>query len=210
MYYIYMHRNEINNKIYIGQTCQSPPNKRWYPSNYAHSPCFYNAIQKYGWSNFSHIILEDNLTLEEANEREAYWIKFYNTLNRKYGYNIRPGGNNAAISEETKKKMSLNHRDVKGEKNYFYGKHFTGEQHSMYGKHHTEKTKEKLRQANLNRNGKKVHCLTTNEYFLSAKEAGRKYHLSASHISECCRKNGVRHSCGKNPLTGEKMIWEYV
>lgn len=25
---IYMHRNKINNKVYIGQTCQAPE-KRW-------------------------------------------------------------------------------------------------------------------------------------------------------------------------------------
>ena len=53
MYCIYMHRNKINNKKYIGQTKQEPPSKRWGKDGigYKDSSHFYNAIQKYGWNN---------------------------------------------------------------------------------------------------------------------------------------------------------------
>ena len=57
---IYLHRNKINNKVYIGQTIQSPE-ERWKNGNgYKGCYYFYNAIQKYGWDNFEHIILEQN------------------------------------------------------------------------------------------------------------------------------------------------------
>ena len=66
-YTIYMHKNKINGKVYIGQTCQNPI-KRWDNGRgYETSSRFYNAILKYGWDNFDHIILYSNLSLEEAN-----------------------------------------------------------------------------------------------------------------------------------------------
>ena len=62
MYTIYIHRNKINNKAYIGQTCNDPK-KRWENGNgYKKQPHFYNAIQKYGWDGFEHIIWGENLT----------------------------------------------------------------------------------------------------------------------------------------------------
>ena len=73
---IYMHRNKINKKIYIGQTCQNPQN-RW-KNGHGYKTCTYfnSAIQKYGWENFEHIILEQKeMTQKEANQREIFYIK---------------------------------------------------------------------------------------------------------------------------------------
>lgn len=55
---------------------------------------FYNAIQKYGWDNFEHIVLIENLSLEMANIIEDELIKKYNTMNSLYGYNMVSGGKN--------------------------------------------------------------------------------------------------------------------
>ena len=96
MWIIYKHTNLINGKIYIGQTCQNPE-KRWdYGCGYKkHNLHFYNAIKKYGWkTGFSHEIIEkDILTVEEANEKEKYWIAFYN-CKEPNGYNQNDGGGN--------------------------------------------------------------------------------------------------------------------
>lgn len=95
---IYMHTNKINGKKYIGQTFQNIE-YRWRQdgSGYKGQP-FYNAIEKYGWDNFEHKILKQNiLSQEEANSWEIYYIKKYNTYNARYGYNATKGGNNNYI-----------------------------------------------------------------------------------------------------------------
>ena len=88
---LYCHTNNINNKKYIGITCQKPQN-RWGKNgkNYSKQEKFYNAIIKYGWDNFSHEILLNNLTREEAINYEQEYIKFFNTI--KNGYNTDLGG----------------------------------------------------------------------------------------------------------------------
>lgn len=90
---IYKHTNKINGVSYIGQT-KRKTSIRWNNGNgYKNNPYFYRAINKYGWDNFFHEIIEKNiLTQEEANQREIYWIKYYDTYN--LGYNLTKGGNN--------------------------------------------------------------------------------------------------------------------
>ena len=91
---------------YIGQT-RMPTKIRW-KSGYGYtSKCqiFRSAIDKYGWDSFSHEILEDGiLTLEEANEREKYWIAHYHTFIRDpecRGYNMTPGGGASDMVKQT-------------------------------------------------------------------------------------------------------------
>ena len=43
-------------------------------------------ISKVGWNNIEKVILQDNLTLDEANQWESYYVEKYNTI-YPYGYN---------------------------------------------------------------------------------------------------------------------------
>lgn len=89
---IYIHRNLINGKVYIGQTKNSLARRaRKDGSGYKGSHAFYNAIQKYGWENFSHAIIEE-CEDDKANERERYWVDFFNSTNNQFGYNSMSGG----------------------------------------------------------------------------------------------------------------------
>ena len=105
-YTVYIHRNKINNKAYVGQTNQKVEN-RWGKGS-IYKPCvlFYRAIQKYGWDNFEHIVFVSGLTQKEADVMEKGLIALFNTTNPSLGYNIKQGGDNHSLSEETKKKIS--------------------------------------------------------------------------------------------------------
>lgn len=110
-YCVYKHTNTCNDKCYIGITSQTP-NKRWL-NGYGYSktqPKFYNAIKKYGWDNFIHEILFENLTFEEANQKEIELIAFYNSC--ETGYNTSTGGSGNPgheVTNEMRQRMSIAH-----------------------------------------------------------------------------------------------------
>jgi group I intron endonuclease len=73
---IYAHKNKINGKYYIGITSQSIK-KRWGTkgSPYKNQTKFANAIKKYGWNNFEHIVLEETDSMTTADKLEKEYIK---------------------------------------------------------------------------------------------------------------------------------------
>lgn len=180
---VYKHTNKINGKVYIGQTGNY--NKRCTPGNYKGCIHFYYAIQKYGWDNFDHVFLKTNLTQEEADYWECYFIKLYQSTNPLYGYNISEGGGHKNV--------------LSGEKNGFYGKQHTPE--------NIEIMKQKKYGGN-NPGAKAVQCITTGEIFSSCREASDWCGISRQNISRCAR--GERPTAGKHPITNEKLEWRYI
>lgn len=91
---IYLITNDINSKVYVGQTIQSL-NKRfnghccYSKSDRSGNMYIKRAIHKYGRSKF-HITLLEECPINLLNEREKYWISFYNSYNE--GYNLTKGG----------------------------------------------------------------------------------------------------------------------
>ena len=215
-YTIYMHKNKINNKVYIGIT-KRKPQYRWNDGKGYNNQYFKRAIQKYGFNNFEHLILYENLTQKEAEQKEIELIAYYKSSEKDFGYNISKGGmvnSGVFCKEETKKKISQANKGI---------------HNGMYGKHHTEKEKEKISKAskkmwnneehkekmsnrmkgnpyrfkkgnipwNKNKKGimipwnrKKVICIDTNEIFNSVAEAEKNKNVS--NVSCCC--NGKRKS----------------
>lgn len=96
---VYAHINKINHKAYFGITKQSLSRRFRNGEGYNHCPVFLNAISKYGWDNFEHIVLVDNISQKEAIEWEKWLIKRYKTQDRQFGYNISPGGETVVDSE---------------------------------------------------------------------------------------------------------------
>lgn len=87
---LYLHKNKINGKEYVGITSQIPE-KRWGSNGTGYKgQRFYYAIKKYGWDNFDHIILKTDLTEKEAYDEEMEYIS-KNNLTKK-GYNVSIGG----------------------------------------------------------------------------------------------------------------------
>ena len=89
---IYKIENLNNGKVYIGQSIH--PYRRliehmYMARHHLDELPIHLAIAKHKEENFSFTIIEENV--ENYNEREAYWIKHYNSLSPN-GYNILPGG----------------------------------------------------------------------------------------------------------------------
>lgn len=77
-------------KRYIGITCQAI-NARWKNGHgYETQSKVYEAIQKYGWDNIQHVVLQTDLTKEEAEILERQKILEFNSIEN--GYNISVGG----------------------------------------------------------------------------------------------------------------------
>ena len=113
---IYKITNKLNSMVYIGQTTRTVEERM---KEHLHRVETYveRAIAKYGIDKFEVSVIEECATLEELNEREIYWISFYDCIRPK-GYNICTGGRNGSpghtLSTESRAKIS---KAKKGRKN---------------------------------------------------------------------------------------------
>lgn len=133
---IYGIKNTVNDKIYIGKTGMNfgdrwDSHKSLLRNGKHDNRYLQNAWNKYGADSFEFIIVEE-CSIEELDDKEKYWIKYYKEQN--LSYNILDGGdgfNNLGthLSEETKRKI--------GEKNRI----------NNLGKKHSEETKRKMSEA---------------------------------------------------------------
>lgn len=108
---IYILRNRVNDKIYIGQTWQRLKDR--YDCGYGYKGCthLFSAIKKYGHNNFYYETITFCGTQEAADSVEQVLIAKYNSTNPSIGYNISLGGatpnKGRKHSIATKLKMSL-------------------------------------------------------------------------------------------------------
>lgn len=94
---IYKITNQVNGKVYIGQSVNIE--KRWKEhrsrafnsADADYNKYLYRAIRKYGIENFSFEVIEQCNQIQ-LNEKEKEYIAKYNSTNRNYGYNICLGG----------------------------------------------------------------------------------------------------------------------
>lgn len=109
-YCVYCHRNKINGKVYIGQTCKKVDDRWKKGKGYFKNKEFYNDICKFGWDNFDHIIVKQHLSLQGADILEKELITYY--MNQNNCYNRRIVGNtnkeHIYVSNITKQKISEN------------------------------------------------------------------------------------------------------
>lgn len=110
---IYKIENQVNGKIYIGQSINIE--QRWYNhrnelnGNRHCNRHLQNSWNKHGEKNFKFEIIEE-CTLDNIDEKEIYWISYYNSTNIFNGYNISSGGNASSrgvkLTQEQKEYMS--------------------------------------------------------------------------------------------------------
>lgn len=139
--FIYMTKNNINGKLYIGQHTRTMNpkdiNDSWYLGS---GDALHMAIAKYGEENFTREIIYECESKSELDYMEKVFINYYNAVKNEDFYNIAGGGQGVGS----------------GENHPMYGKHHTaeakhkiseatrGENNPMYGKNHTDETKKKI------------------------------------------------------------------
>lgn len=194
---VYMHINKINGKRYFGITGQNFK-RRWRDGTaYKHCTRFNNDISKYGWENFEHYILANNIGEYSAKILEQILVSRYKTYQNEHGYNISLGG--GKWSEEMKEKLRSKRN---GNDNPFYGKKHSAKTKHIIGENSKKFTRGKNSQA------KKVMCLNTGEVFECMVSAAEKYGINCpSDISKVCK--GKTKSRGKDK-NGNKLRWAYV
>jgi group I intron endonuclease len=147
-------------KSYIGQTMNFE--KRMREHNRPSSPCvaIRDCILRFGFDKMKVEILLKDLTLDEANKYEEFYIKEHNTLVPN-GYNLREGGENRALSDEVKRKIGEGNRGkvkspetIELHRNAMKGRKMSDEfkrkiSEALKGKPKSEEHKEKTRQVHI-------------------------------------------------------------
>jgi group I intron endonuclease len=115
---VYTIRNEVNGKMYVGQT-EKTVEQRW-ATHVRDARCgsqlhFHKAIRKYGPENFTIIgYLEIGKSQQQQpgilNQLEIGMIARLNTAHRFVGYNCTSGGEGGVPNAETRAKMSASAR----------------------------------------------------------------------------------------------------
>ena len=102
MPYIYKITNEENDLIYIGQTIASILTRfkeHCYDAKKGSKNKFHSAMREIGIDKF-HVELVEECSLEKLDDRERYWINFYDSY--KNGYNSKNGGQNSLLNTDYK------------------------------------------------------------------------------------------------------------
>lgn len=120
---IYLITNKVNGKKYIGQSVNierrfSEHLRSGQPEKYSHknerdiNTPIHTAMQKYGVQNFSLTILEE-CEKNQLDEKEKYWISYYKSNEKQFGYNILLGGQaNFSLKGEQHSQAKLSQKEV--------------------------------------------------------------------------------------------------
>ncbi len=151
---IYKAQNKINGKCYIGQTIQLLCERKAAHYNKDKENYFHKALHKYEKEDWEWLIIDTAKSKEELDEKEKYWIAFYESCNPNKGYNIQEGGRTPIQTQE----------QIRYARNRFV---------EEYGK------KNKISKKVQN-----IRCIETNEVFKNAAEASKKMQIHHGHITE--------------------------
>ena len=193
---IYLWTNLVNGKKYVGQTMCFYRRMKTYRYTYPNA-YMEHAVNKHGLDNFDITILERDVPLDKLDEREQYWLDYYQSYDLDKGYNIcKIAGTTKGVthteewcqehSDYMKEKWkdteyrNFWHNRMSGENNYFYGKRFSGDK---------------------NGHAKAVRCVELNKIYTTVQEASKCSGTSRQNISHVL--NGRQETAGG-------YHWEYI
>lgn len=205
---IYKITNKINGKCYIGQSIDI--HDRWIKhrsrpfqvNDNAYDTYLYRAIRKYGLDNFTFEVLEE-CSYEELNEREIYYIDFYNSHYTKNGYNMTFGGE-GGIKRDNKKICDMwdkGYTISKIAKELHCSRNTVKNALKQFEKYNTDEIKNRWVRQNeipINQYDINFNLLKT---WKSARQAERELGIDHSGIGDCC--NYMAKQAGG-------FIWRYA
>ena len=186
--FVYRIDNILNGKMYVGQTTQKDVTIRFSQhlskarNNQPGAP--YNAIRKYGESAFCISVLDTAESIDELNEKECFWIKFFSTMYPN-GYNLAYGGKNRKWTPRMYDLLSGEH-------------HWTN--HKKFSSEALQRKHDALYQKPSGRS-RPIKCIETGEVMPYAKGFHYKYGYNHGKILECCK--------GRRKTTNG-LHWEYA
>lgn len=178
---IYSITNLVNNKQYIGSTCQSF-NERWRKHlshlklNKHHSNYLQKSFNKHGRENFVFTILEF-CSPEDCLKREQYYLDLFKVYESEFGYNICAFAGNTLgrrLSEDAKRRIS---EAAKGHKHWV-------------GKTHSEEAR------------KKISLARSKTYIFINPD---KEEIVIFNLKEFCEANNLSYYCMRDVIRGRKI-----
>ena len=203
---IYLIFNDVNDKVYVGQTIQSL-NKRF------NGHCCYSktdrsvnmyikrAIHKYGRDKF-HIKLIEECPIKELSKREKYWINYYDSYNN--GYNLTLGSQDSNYFSLHKLEDSI---DIKKFEEYILefkplaievASHFGISKCSVYNLINRIGNPDLVLNSHNPRKGKSIEDIDKEELIKlynsgwSILDLVKRYHIQKDKISKFLKSNGIK------------------
>ena len=184
-----------SNKIYVGKSIDLDERKKnyKYEGRRKKQHKLNNSINKYGWENHLFEIIEI-CEEENINDREIYWISFYNSV--KEGLNLMYGGQGGKQSQEVKDKKS---KSMMGKKPSLETRQKMSESkkgHSMYDEGWKERMKEAAWKSKQSSKPILQYDLDGNfiKEWESKRQAGKK--LKINPVSIANNTSGISKSAG--------------
>lgn len=178
---IYKITNLVNGKVYIGQTIRSIEERKRQHLLDADNGCefiLHKAIRKYKKESFNWTIIDSSYSREELNDKEVFWIVFYNSYSKEKqsnGYNMTKGGES-----------------------------LSGNDNPFYGKTHSDEAKKKMSEKAKGRVvSERTRRLIGDTH--SRKYSGKKSHKYGVKLSKCIREKMSKAHTGVKKTETHKM-----
>lgn len=172
---VYIIKNKVNWKRYIGRTKDAF--RRRYKKDlikYASNQYFVNALNKYGETNFEIEILMSGLSELAQKYWEKFYIRYFQTQDSRYGYNIKDGGEDCGkMSDDARLRLSLSQLSTVDE--------FVAKARKIHGDKYDYS---KVEIVPFNQKVK-IGCVKHNEFFIQA----RGNHLMGQGCKKCALAN---------------------
>lgn len=207
---IYIIKNKINNKVYIGQTIQTLLKRFnghccYSKTDRSCSMYIKRAIHKYKKENFTIELLEE-CELSLINDREKYWISYYDSYNN--GYNLTLGGQDSNYFKLNKLENNI---DLKKFEEYIIefkplavevARHFGICKCSVYNLIKSLNNPNLILNSYNPRKGKSIKDIDSQELITLYKKGWsildlvKKYHINKNKISTFLKKSGIKITRG--------------